>query len=442
MILLPDREYTMEQLVGILQHELTHLRRFDVLVKWLSNIACILHWFNPLVWLARREINRTCELACDAAVIRKMKEEEKMAYGHTLISLVTGHSPTRLVLAAAMFEKADTLKERLLFIRNYEPHKMITTVCSAAVIASAVFVVCVCGASTSSFNQNAYAAASLNSGIHNDLNAAINTEDTENKSESDVSENAQNLQQKYDNEDQADADTKIIFTVTYDGRTNGGTTHRVTRNIVNGDVADLSLQAQKEGWTFNGWNIDPNAVDGLPSYTPNSHATLYAVFSKTLTATLYNTNGQSRFTQTRDVTIYNNAKSGTVTLPAITSVYSDWSGRGWTASTAPNGVLNAGAASQEYHLNSDITLYATLQQFVTITYDANGGTPTPVSETIIRYSSGSGQWLYPSSYMPGAISRQGYSFAGWKADTSGTVYQPGASIQTGNTNRTFTAQWN
>jgi len=35
-IILPDREYTDTQLRAVLQHELTHLQRTDILVQWIS----------------------------------------------------------------------------------------------------------------------------------------------------------------------------------------------------------------------------------------------------------------------------------------------------------------------------------------------------------------------------------------------------------------------
>jgi len=65
MIILPDKDYSAEQLYAILSHELTHLRRKDIFVKWLTLLATAMHWFNPLVWLVRREIDRNCELSCD-----------------------------------------------------------------------------------------------------------------------------------------------------------------------------------------------------------------------------------------------------------------------------------------------------------------------------------------------------------------------------------------
>ncbi|MCL2343108.1 MAG: M56 family metallopeptidase, partial [Firmicutes bacterium] len=47
-ILLPDRDYTEAQLRAVLCHELCHLRRKDVLIRWISVFAVAVHWFNPL----------------------------------------------------------------------------------------------------------------------------------------------------------------------------------------------------------------------------------------------------------------------------------------------------------------------------------------------------------------------------------------------------------
>jgi hypothetical protein len=154
IIVLPEREYPTEQLIGILQHELTHLRRFDVFVKWLSILACVLHWFNPLVWLARREINRACELSCDAAVIRPMCAEEKMHYGHTLIALAADPIHSRTILSAAMYERKDVLKQRLQSIGSFKQHTKISSLFSALILAAAVFLACLVGASTAAYGQD------------------------------------------------------------------------------------------------------------------------------------------------------------------------------------------------------------------------------------------------------------------------------------------------
>jgi len=112
-IILPYQEYTRDEMQIILSHELTHLRRKDVLVKWLTLIATALHWFNPIVWLVSREIDRACELSCDEAVIRSMDNQGRRHYGNTLILVAANPKIPRAITSATMSEDKKNLKERL-----------------------------------------------------------------------------------------------------------------------------------------------------------------------------------------------------------------------------------------------------------------------------------------------------------------------------------------
>ena len=53
-------------------HELMHIKRLDMFYKWLVQFAVCVHWFNPFVYLMRKETGRGCELSCDEAVIREL----------------------------------------------------------------------------------------------------------------------------------------------------------------------------------------------------------------------------------------------------------------------------------------------------------------------------------------------------------------------------------
>jgi beta-lactamase regulating signal transducer with metallopeptidase domain len=75
------------QLRYVLTHEITHIRRFDVLFKWLLVASLCVHWFNPLVWVMYILANRDIEFACDEAVVWTFGEETKSAYAKTLIGL-------------------------------------------------------------------------------------------------------------------------------------------------------------------------------------------------------------------------------------------------------------------------------------------------------------------------------------------------------------------
>jgi beta-lactamase regulating signal transducer with metallopeptidase domain len=136
-IYLPNHDYTDAQLQTVLLHEMTHLRRKDILVKWLSVLACALHWFNPFVWLVRREIDRACELSCDEAVITKLDTNGRQTYGDTLIYVAADRKPRT---ALAMSESGRNLKERLGAIMKNKKQTRI------AIIVSALLLIAIAGA--------------------------------------------------------------------------------------------------------------------------------------------------------------------------------------------------------------------------------------------------------------------------------------------------------
>ena len=57
-IMLPSVELSDSDLKNTILHELTHYKRYDMFYKWLVQVAICLHWFNPLVYLMGKEINR------------------------------------------------------------------------------------------------------------------------------------------------------------------------------------------------------------------------------------------------------------------------------------------------------------------------------------------------------------------------------------------------
>jgi beta-lactamase regulating signal transducer with metallopeptidase domain len=139
---LPEREYSDEQLQAVLLHEMTHLRRKDILVKWLSVLACAVHWFNPFVWLVRREIDRTCELSCDEAVIARLDTSGRQTYGDTLIYVAADHKPHT---ALAMSESGRNLKERLGAIMKSKKQTRIAVIVSAVLLIAVAVVAIILG---------------------------------------------------------------------------------------------------------------------------------------------------------------------------------------------------------------------------------------------------------------------------------------------------------
>ena len=72
VVLLPADDFnsTIEQRLDVLRHELAHVRRYDCLTQLIGQLACAVHWFNPLAWVAARALRVERERACDDEVLR------------------------------------------------------------------------------------------------------------------------------------------------------------------------------------------------------------------------------------------------------------------------------------------------------------------------------------------------------------------------------------
>jgi beta-lactamase regulating signal transducer with metallopeptidase domain len=138
-IVLPYRKYNEELLLNILRHELTHYRRFDTLYKWVTVAILSVHWFNPLAWFIRRELNRACEMSCDEMLLRSMNRDEKQSYGNSLLLMAASNTLPSAVVATSFATEKRNLKERLVQIMNY---KKSGTRMLAAVLAIALLTGC------------------------------------------------------------------------------------------------------------------------------------------------------------------------------------------------------------------------------------------------------------------------------------------------------------
>ncbi|SFH14773.1 bla regulator protein blaR1 [Desulfotomaculum arcticum] len=96
----------------VLLHELAHYKRKDSICNLCAAIAVMLHWFNPLVWLAIREMRYDREIATDAYVMETLGESAIIPYGNTLIKLAGIFSNRSTPLNMISFSKTNEQMER------------------------------------------------------------------------------------------------------------------------------------------------------------------------------------------------------------------------------------------------------------------------------------------------------------------------------------------
>lgn len=119
----------------VLQHEYTHIRRFDNLAKLFFAAALCLHWFNPMVWAMYILANRDIELACDEAVVRAFGLESRAAYACALIQMEEARS-SFLPLCSCFSKSA--AEERIVSIMKTKNKTLTAALASCALVAAVV----------------------------------------------------------------------------------------------------------------------------------------------------------------------------------------------------------------------------------------------------------------------------------------------------------------
>jgi Tol biopolymer transport system component len=110
-----------EELRYVFLHELAHLKRHDIYIGWLMSLLQVLHWFNPLIWLAFYRLRADRELACDALVLARTQSGQAKDYGRTIVNLLERFSRSqRLPAMAGILETKAQLKRRITMIARFK----------------------------------------------------------------------------------------------------------------------------------------------------------------------------------------------------------------------------------------------------------------------------------------------------------------------------------
>ncbi len=96
--------WSTADLTRALLHELEHVKRMDWIGHCLARVVCALYWFNPLVWIAWRQLSLSAERACDDAVLNR---SEGTDYAAQLVALAERLSSAAKSPLLAMASRAD-----------------------------------------------------------------------------------------------------------------------------------------------------------------------------------------------------------------------------------------------------------------------------------------------------------------------------------------------
>lgn len=113
---------TMKEMEYIFLHELNHYKSRDILINYVMVIYQIIYWFNPLIWIAFREMRLDREIACDTAVLKSLDTDSYTDYGNTIINFIDRSIRKRTFsLATQLNGSKEQIKRRIERIADFAP---------------------------------------------------------------------------------------------------------------------------------------------------------------------------------------------------------------------------------------------------------------------------------------------------------------------------------
>lgn len=88
LIILPqnfETTYIEDEQIYALCHEMAHIRRYDIFAALALLIFRTVHWYNPVVHYAARRFSLDQEAACDAFLLSRFQDSDKVGYAQTLL---------------------------------------------------------------------------------------------------------------------------------------------------------------------------------------------------------------------------------------------------------------------------------------------------------------------------------------------------------------------
>lgn len=139
VIVIPEAaaEWPWGRIRAVLLHELAHIKRNDMHIQTLAQMACAAYWFNPLVWFAANQLRLECERACDDSAL--MGGTSGADYATHLYEIArAGSAPASAAFAIGLAIHRSQLEQRLVAILNPRTPRHSATVLGRVMMAMPV----------------------------------------------------------------------------------------------------------------------------------------------------------------------------------------------------------------------------------------------------------------------------------------------------------------
>lgn len=140
-IILPERDYTKEELEIIFFHELSHHKHNDLRYKALAALVVIIHCFNPAVYYLFRRVNLWSEYMADVTALKASGNfHHAKSYFDNIVNLIPDGRKRQVdnAFVSTLSKSKKMIDRRVDFLKKYQKMKSAGKVVTAALAAAFV----------------------------------------------------------------------------------------------------------------------------------------------------------------------------------------------------------------------------------------------------------------------------------------------------------------
>lgn len=139
------KQWDETELELVMGHELCHYEKKDIFLKLLMTAAGCMNWFNPIVYLMKKQFFYDLELFCDESVLWGRDLEEREAYAHIML-IFAGKKNKSFYLTAGFGGNKNKMKKRIDHMLDMEIKKKgIVSIIMTGLVIMAVSTAVSCG---------------------------------------------------------------------------------------------------------------------------------------------------------------------------------------------------------------------------------------------------------------------------------------------------------
>ncbi len=143
-VVVPYRNYSLEELKVIMYHELNHVKQSDIVFRYLTMLAIIVNCMNPISYLLWKQVLIWSEADCDARAVDGLEKEgisKKQYYETILIMQDTGPEGHTIFYNPMLWSAESSMYRRIEIMEKYTANmkKMAKSVTFAWVMVFAMF---------------------------------------------------------------------------------------------------------------------------------------------------------------------------------------------------------------------------------------------------------------------------------------------------------------